>query len=356
MKEPRTIHVVGTGTIGEPLIGMLLHLRQDLGLDGITFHKHSPRVEDRPKIQSLIRRGAALATDAERMSDFEKIGLKPTYTHEEALERASVVIECTADGLALQHKADWYQAMPKTRGFIAQGSEFGFGKMYAYGVNDDTLIAGEDRFIQVVSCNTHNLAVLIHTLGLQGEARDNLVEGRFVCMRRASDISQEKSFIPAPDVGKHSDAQFGTHHARDAWQLFQTLGYDLNLFSSAIKLNTQYMHSLWFNLRVKRAVTLDDVLEKLQANPRVALTAKTMSSPIFSFGRDHGYYGRLLNQTVVSTPTLTVREGREITGFCFTPQDGNSLLTSLAAAAWLLDPDAVEAPLQFAQPYMFDEI
>ena len=94
MKEPRAIHVVGTGTIGEPLIGMLLHLRQDLGLDDITFHKHSPRVEDRPKIQSLMRRGAALATDAERMRDFEKIGLKPTYTHEEALERASVVIEC----------------------------------------------------------------------------------------------------------------------------------------------------------------------------------------------------------------------------------------------------------------------
>jgi glyceraldehyde-3-phosphate dehydrogenase (NAD(P)) len=80
-------------------------------------------------------------------------------------------------------------------------------------------------------------------------------------MRRASDISQEKSFIPAPDVGKHKDAQFGTHHARDAWHLFQTLGYDLNLFSSAIKLNTQYMHSIWFNLRVRRAVTRDDVLE-----------------------------------------------------------------------------------------------
>ena len=43
-----------------------------------------------------------------------------------------------------------------------------------------------------------------------------------------------------------------------------------NLFSSAIKLNTQYMHSIWFNLRVQRVVTKDEVLDKLQANPYVA--------------------------------------------------------------------------------------
>ena len=157
-------------------------------------------------------------------------------------------------------------------------------------------------------------------------------------------------FIPAPEVGKHGDRQFGTHHAKDAWHLFRTLGLDLNLFSSAIKLNTQYMHSIWFNLRVRRAVTRDEVLEKLQANPYVALTEKTMASTIFSFGRDHGYFGRLLNQTVVSTPTLIVRDGHEITGFCFTPQDGNSLLSSIAAAAWFLDPEPMRSTSSSSRP------
>ena len=70
-----------------------------------------------------------------------------------------------------------------------------------------------------------------------------------------------------------------------------------------------------------------------------------MVGPIFSFGRDHGYFGRLLNQTVVSIPTLTVRDGHEITGFCFTPQDGNSLLSSVAAAAWLPDPHTYDERL-----------
>jgi glyceraldehyde-3-phosphate dehydrogenase (NAD(P)) len=356
MEAKRSIHVVGTGTIGEPLVGLLLSLLRDLEVDEITFQKNRALLHDRAKVKSLIRRGAKLAVDAKKMSDFEKLGMQPVYNTSEALEQATVVIDCTPKGLGNKHKREWYQNLPSAHGFIAQGSEFGFGKMYARGINDVALIPGEDRFIQVVSCNTHNLAVLIETLGLYDEAPDNLLDGRFVCLRRSSDISQDGDFIPAPQVGAHKDPQFGTHHARDAWHLFQTLGLDLNLFSSEIKLNTQYMHSIWFNLRVKRATSLDEVLEKCHANRYVALTEKTMANTIFSFGRDHGYFGRLLNQTVMSVPTLAVHNEHEITGFCFTPQDGNSLLSSIAAAAWLLEPDTYEEHIQFINPYLFDEV
>ena len=352
----RSIHVVGTGTIGEPLIGLLTHAREALGVDQITFHKNSPRLEDRPKMRSLMRRGAKLAVDADKRHDFERIGLKPEYLTEEALEQASVVIDCTSEGLGNAHKEKWYQHLDQARGFIAQGSEFKFGKMYARNINDAALVPGEDRFLQVVSCNTHNIAALIQTLGLYREPPDNLLEGRFICLRRSTDISQDDAFLPAPEAGKHKDSLFGTHHARDAWNLFRTLDLDFNLFSSAIKLNTQYMHSIWFNLRLRRPVTRDEIIEKLKANPMVSLTEKTMSSTIFSFGRDHGYFGRLLNQTVVSVPTLAVRDGCEITGFCFTPQDGNSLMSSVAAAAWLLNPDTYEARLEFLNPYLFDEV
>lgn len=356
MAAKRTIHVVGTGTIGEPLIGLLLTVRDALDVDEVTFHKHRPLPHDRAKLRSLIRRGAKLVVDTEKRPAFEKLDVHPSYTTSEALEQAAVVIDCTPKGVALKHKHEWYEGLTSASGFIAQGSEFGFGKMYARGINDATLIPGDDRFLQVVSCNTHNLAVLVNTIALYDEAPHNLLEGRFVCLRRASDISQDSEFSPAPEVGRHKDNHFGTHHARDAWHLFHTTGLDLNLFSSEIKLNTQYMHSIWFDLRVKRATTLDEVIEKLQMNPYVALTQKTMANTIFSFGRDHGYFGRLLNQTVVSVPTLTVRNGHEITGFCFTPQDGNSLLSSLAAAAWLLHPGAYEKALERVMPYLFDEV
>ncbi|HEY5871384.1 MAG TPA: hypothetical protein VI542_38410 [Candidatus Tectomicrobia bacterium] len=357
MAAKRVVHIIGTGTIGEPLIGLFLNLRQQLALDEVTFHKNRPLLSDRAKVKNLIRRGAKLVVAAETMGEFEKLGMQPTYEVQEALDQATVVIDCTPDGVANQHKIDWFQHMPTTKGFLAQGSETDFGKPYACGINDGTLVSDEDRFIQIVSCNTHNLAVLTETLALNEEAPDNLLEGRFVCMRRASDISQEKSFIAAPEAGKHKDPMFGTHHAYDAWRLFHTRGLDLNLFSSAIKLNTQYMHSIWFHLKVKRPVTLDEVIGKLEANKYVALTEKTMANPIFSFGRDQGFFGRILNQTVVSVPTLTVRDGHEITGFCFTPQDGNALLSSIAATAWLMYPDTCEQRMhQFVSTYLFDEV
>ena len=157
-------------------------------------------------------------------------------------------------------------------------------------------------------------------------------------------------------MGRHDDPFFGTHQARDAHYLFKTLGLELNLYSSAVKLNTQYMHVVYFNLFLKRAVSLEEVIQRLRSNPRVALTQKNLSSLVFSFGRDHGLFGRILNQTVVPIQTLTVREGREVIGFCFTPQDGNSLLSSIAAAEWFLYPEDYEQRLRCIEDHFFQEI
>ena len=210
--------------------------------------------------------------------------------------------------------------------------------------------------MQVVSCNTHNLAVLIDAIALGPEKEDNLEEGRFVCMRRANDLSQEGDFIPAPEVGKHDDPRFGTHQGRDAHYLFKTLGLDLDIFSSALKLNTQYMHTIYFNLKLRRGVGMEEVMRRLKSNGRIALTNKKSSSAVFSFGRDHGLFGRILNQTVIASRTLTLKGDREVIGMCFTPQDGNSLLSSISAALWFLYPDSYEENLTPLKPYFFKEI
>src|SRR2546428_7555120 len=180
MAATRIVHIIGTGTIGEPMVGLFLSLREQLELDEITFHKNRALLSDRAKVKNLSRRGAKLVVATERMSDFEKLGMQPTYEIQQALEQASVVIDCTPDGVANQHKVDWFQQMPVTQGFLAQGSETGFGKPYARGINDEALIPGEDRFIQIVSCNTHNLAVLPETLTFHDKSPDILVEARLV--------------------------------------------------------------------------------------------------------------------------------------------------------------------------------
>jgi glyceraldehyde-3-phosphate dehydrogenase/erythrose-4-phosphate dehydrogenase len=232
---------------------------------------------------------------------------------------------------------------------LAQGSEFGFGKMYAVGINDEA-ITPEDQFIHIVSCNTHNIAVVLKTLGVS-----DLREGRFVCIRRANDISEERNFIPAPEVGEH-EGEMGTHQAVDAYHLYKTLGIELNVFSSALKINTQYMHCIWFDVKLDRKITKDEIIQRFIDNPRVAVTNKTFSSLVYSFGRDHGHYGRILDQTIVVLPTLHVVNGNEVVGFCFTPQDGNSLLSSITAVERFLYPDSYERKLKCLEPFLFEEV
>jgi glyceraldehyde-3-phosphate dehydrogenase (NAD(P)) len=343
----RIVHIVGTGTIGEPLIGLFTDFKHYLEVDEITFHKRTPLPADRARIGHLMKRGAHLATDDDRIVDFEKLGHKVSFGAREALERATVVIDCTPAGN--ENKKNIYAELSGPRGFLAQGSEAGFGKPYARGVNDTALTEGEDRFIQIVSCNTHNITTLVKTICDDGESGYNLDRASFVCMRRANDITQVGSYVPAPYVGRHDDAQFGTHHARDASSLFQTLGLELDLFSSAVKLNTQYMHSIWFQFLLNRDTDAAEIEQRLRDNHRVAVTDKQYANQIFSFGRDHGYYGRILSQAVVVLPTLLVRGGCEVTGFCFTPQDGNSLMSSIAAALWLIEPDAESVSRRISQ-------
>lgn len=351
----RIVHIVGTGTIGEPLIGLFTDFSEHMGIDEVTFHKRTPLDFDKSRIQHLMGRGAKLAVDRDRLNSFERMGHKVSYDSEEALERAAVVIDCTPAGN--QNKEDIYSKLSGPRGFLAQGSEFGFGKPYARGINEEALLPSEDNYIQIVSCNTHNITTLVKTLA-RGDSGYDLEKGRFVCMRRANDITQVDKFVPAPSVGRHDDPEFGTHHARDAHGVFATLDQDLDLFSSAVKLNTQYMHSIWFELALNRDTDMDEVIQRLTDNHRVARTHKQEANLIFSFGRDHGYYGRILSQAVVVIPTLTVRNSREIVGFCFTPQDGNSLLSSVAAALWVMEPDwdDVTRRLEPIRRWVFTEI
>lgn len=356
MSDGNIVHVVGTGTIGEPLIGLLCAAKEDLGIDEITFYKHSPVLTDRPKVKGLVKKGANLAVKEDKTTDFQELGMEPMYGAEEAIKRASVVVDCTPKGTGLMNKEKYYNKYKnKIKGFMAQGSEFGFGKMYAVGINDEA-ITPNDKFIHIVSCNTHNMAVLINTLAIGDNKKNHLKEGRFLCIRRANDISQVKSFIPSPEVGTHKDPKMGTHHAVDVNQLYKTLGINLNVFSSALKLNTQYMHCIWYDLKLDYKITKEEAAQKFVDNPRVAVTHKKSANLVFSFGREHGHYGRLLDQTVIVIPTIHVINENEVIGFCFTPQDGNSIISSVTAIERFLYPKDYEEKVKCLWPFLLQEV
>src|SRR5262245_52798171 len=147
MSDKKIVHVVGTGTIGEPLTGLLVTMQSALGIDEVTFHKRTPLLTDRSKVLELKRRGAKLAVNEDSLEGFKELGIDAHFDAHEALERASVVIDCTPVGN--QNKVELYENYRKnTLGFIAPGSEFGLGKPDASGISDTALQQGEDRFLE----------------------------------------------------------------------------------------------------------------------------------------------------------------------------------------------------------------
>jgi len=351
MASNRIVHVIGTGNVGEPLIGLLADFREAFGIDEVTFTKRSPLAYERAKVESLVRRGAQLCVDRAVREEFIRLGHSPTYDAHEAIDRARVVIDCTPS--ASRNKSQ-YLNLKGPAGFIATGGvELGFGKLYINEINDSSLVPGEDRFIQVASGNAHSLAYIVKLFGFDGDT-SRLSSGRFVCMRRTSDFSQERNFVPSPKVLTHDVEHFGTRQAREAAYVFKTMGLGLDLRSSAVQVPTQLMHTIWFSLEMDRPLSTEQAIERAVENRLIASTDKQSATLIFAFARDHGYHGRIFSRLILPTLGLSGRDTR-LDGFCFEPQS-NELISTVAATIWLLYPNQVRQRLEALAPFMFEEV
>ena len=58
----------------------------------------------------------------------------------------------------------------------------------------------------------------------------------------------------------------------------------------------------------------------------------------------------------MALPTVYVRNEHEVIGFCFTPQDGNSLLSSVTAIEHLLYPEDYKERTEVLAPFLFNEV
>ncbi len=123
------ILIIGTGTIGKPLIRLFLRMKKELDFEEIIYHKNSPELKSRGMLEYFHQEGAKLVVYDERMQEFTRLlsprGFKPDYTMVEALERADLIIDCSDQGRKLKER--YYKNLGGKLGFIAQGSENGFG-------------------------------------------------------------------------------------------------------------------------------------------------------------------------------------------------------------------------------------
>jgi glyceraldehyde-3-phosphate dehydrogenase (NAD(P)) len=235
------------------------------------------------------------------------------------------LFDCRTPGAALRDR-EAYLRLPNLRGASAQGSEAGFGVPFVGGVNAEA-VRGE-KLVQIASCNTHATATLLRVLG--GERLGRLEEADLVCVRRSEDLGGRERLVGANVVSRHRDARHGTHHAADAARVYDTLGLTPCVTSSDITTPSQLMHAVRFNVRLHAPRAVADVVADFAAERRLAISAKFDSNRVFELGRRYGFQGRLYAHAIVVANDLLVT-GRNVRGWAFVPQEGNTLLSTIQA-------------------------
>lgn len=336
--RPENIFIKGVGTIGLPLALFANIHRKELGIERVFVTKKSTSLPCR--VQKMTDEGIVFCAPEDKIAMFEGVGIKVGRTVEGAMEESAVIIDCTVSGEALKAKNEglFPSLEENTRVFVAQGSEEGFGKPVAFDITDKYLTDG-DQYVQVVSCNTHFTASVLWTIGLDMGEKDsaNVLQSQFVLNRRDVDFSQNTGAIASPSVGLHDNEKHGTHQAADAANLFRVnLGIDVPVISSVSRLNQEVMHMTHFSITLEEKIDVAEVVRRLNNNRLIGLTNLQEANVIFSQIRDFGAFGRSFNQAIVVESSIAVfktRFGYMVTGWGFTPQDGNSLMTSIAVIA-----------------------
>lgn len=93
---------------------------------------------------------------------------------------------------------------------------------------------------------------------------------------------------------------------------------------------SQLTHLLRFLVRFRVPRSAEEVAGSLAREPLLAWTAKFDSQRVFELGRRYGVQGRIYAHAVVVVHDLLVK-GREVRGWAFVPQEGNTLLSTLGA-------------------------
>ena len=82
------------------------------------------------------------------------------------------------------------------------------------------------------------------------------------------------------------------------------------------------------------------IVEDEKTNKNMILNDIELIDPNFS------QIETLLYVDITSQRMVHIKNGTEVTGFCFTPQDGNSLLSSISIAEWFMYPNSYEEKIQ----------
>lgn len=337
MKE-RMIYVRGVGVIGWPLVGLFLSLRNFLPEIKIAIEPYRLSSENIFHIEHLLQMGAILVdTKENKASNWDQIPTSSLIAEEEVRKSCEIVLDCSPSGIAEKRMSEYTKEnFPNAKAFIGQGSEHKFGKQILFPENASILENTEEKYFHISTCNTHTLSAIIRVFNAVPAKISNI---DFVIIRRDADMAKNDPHVTGP-LFQIPESEHGTHHARLLNELYSTINKSYLVTSSAITVNSPYMHITRFRIELEKKIALDQILKAIQADPLLSTTSQLSSNMIFSSGRERGEFGRIFSHAVFVTPSLEINE-KIVRGIAATPGDSNVLISTIYATLKILNHERI---------------
>ena len=279
MSERRKVRVAinGYGVIGKRVADAVA-LQSDMEVAGVADVAADWRTQI--AIQKGFRVFGANEVAAEAMS---KAGMQTSGLLPKLLAEADVVVDCAPKHVASANITAYRATGLK---FILQGGEKHAATGHSFVAESSYASAVGRDSTRVVSCNTTSVVRTLTALKNAGL----LVAARGTLLRRATDPWEShesgimNTLVPEPTIP--------SHQGPDA----QSVDPELDVVTMAVKVPQTLSHLHYWNVRLTRACTTEEVLDAFRASARIALIRGDNGLPalnsvkewMLDIGRPHG--------------------------------------------------------------------
>jgi len=243
------VAINGYGTIGKRVADAVAG-QPDMKIVGVT--KNRPSFEARRAVE--LKMPLYGATD-KGVDALKKAGFSVAGGLKDLLKESDIVVDCTPEDLGAENLRTYRDHKVKA---IFQGGEEHDAIGWSFNANAnfrDTL--GKD-YVRVVSCNTTGLIRTLYPFHAAGAAEDIYA----VMIRRATDPNDSKK---GPVNAIEPALNLPSHHGPDV----ASVVHALPIHTMAVKVPTTLMHLHAVVVRLKRAMSDQEVADLWSRQPRV---------------------------------------------------------------------------------------
>ncbi|TYB71850.1 type II glyceraldehyde-3-phosphate dehydrogenase [Bizionia saleffrena] len=248
----KNIAVIGYGVIGKR-VADAINLQDDMKLAGVCD------IISDWRIQNAVRKEFDIYAATEEAADKMKSeGISVKGNRQELLEKSDLVVDCTPKKIAAQNVEIYKEKSIK---FIVQGGEKHETTGHSFSAENNYKSAINLNATRVVSCNTTSILRTLTAL----KRADLLDYARGTLLRRATDPWEShlggimNTMVPERDIP--------SHQGPDA----KSVDPDLDVITSAVKVPETLSHMHYWNVKLKKKATKEEVLNAFRTSSRIKL-------------------------------------------------------------------------------------